>query len=197
MEKKKVLVLLGHSDTETLTGEIANAYEEGARAAGHEVRRINIGELHFDPILHKGYKVIQELEPDLIRVQEDIKWCDHLVILYPNWWSSMPALLKGLFDRMWLPGFSFRYYKEGIGRRLHLWKRMMAKKTARVIVTSGARPFFIWLFVGDYTNEIARGVLWFVGFDVEVTLLGPSENISPRKKSRWLLKMHRLGERAK
>ena len=196
-KKKKIVVLLGHPDKEgTLTASLADAYEQGAREAGHEVRRINVGDLQFDPNLRRGYKVIQKLEPDLKRVQEDIAWCDHLVVLYPNWWSSMPAILKGLFDRMWLPGYSFKYYKEGLRHRLHLWKRMMADKTARVIVTSGAHPFFIWLFVGDYTNEIARGVLWFVGFEVDTTCLGPSENLSEAKRERWLEKMRRMGARA-
>jgi NAD(P)H dehydrogenase (quinone) len=90
-KKKKVFILLGQEDKETLCGMLADAYEQGAKAAGHEVRRANIGDLHFDPILHKGYKVIQELEPDLKRVQEDITWSEHFVLIYPTWWSMMPA----------------------------------------------------------------------------------------------------------
>src|SRR3989344_2537377 len=193
MEKKKVLVLLGHSDTETLTGEIANAYEEGARAAGHEVRRINIGELHFDPILHKGYKVIQELEPDLIKVQEDMKWADHIVVAYPNWWNTMPALLKGLFDRMFLPGFAFHFHKD----KSHFWDKLLTGKTGRLIISMDSPKFSDRIFFGDNTNELRLGILGFAGVrPVRVTKIGGIKFLSPERIKKQLQKIYRLGKSA-
>ena len=59
---KKIVILLGHPDTgQTHSGELALLYETAAKKAGHEVKRFNLGEMHFDPILHQGYKVIHEL----------------------------------------------------------------------------------------------------------------------------------------
>lgn len=194
-KKKKIVVLLGHPDKETLSGHFATLYETSAKGAGHEVRRFNIGDMRFDPILHHGYKTIQELEPDLKALQEALKWCDHFVIIYPNWWCTMPALLKGMFDRMWLPGFCFGFYKEGIMGHFSLWKRYMNGKTSRVIVLSGTHPFLIWVFFGDYTNEIKRGILWFVGFSVKLTRMGPTEKVPEWKKNEWRRKVLQLGAR--
>ena len=56
MRKKRIFILLGHPDNgpEPLSRELTDTYEAAARAAGHEVRRMNIFDLSFDPILHKG-----------------------------------------------------------------------------------------------------------------------------------------------
>ncbi|MEK7079794.1 MAG: NAD(P)H-dependent oxidoreductase, partial [Patescibacteria group bacterium] len=96
MKHKKIFILLGHPDSgpEPLSRQLADVYEAAAREAGHEVHRMNIFDLSFDPILHKGYRAIQELEPDLKKVQEEISWSEHFVLVYPNWWGSMPGQLK-------------------------------------------------------------------------------------------------------
>lgn len=193
-KKRKITLLLGHSDTTpTHSSELATIYEAAAKKAGHEVRRFNLGEMKFDPILHKGYKEIQELEPDLKTLQEAINWSDHFVIIYPVWWSSMPALLKGLFDRMWLPGFAFHMRKTRAGTPAMGWRKKLKGKTARIIVLSGQLPFFIWLFFGDYTNELKMAILWFAGFKVKVSRIGPLDIAPEWKMHEWRKKMEWMG----
>lgn len=193
--KKKITLLLGHPDsTPTISGELATVYEAAAKKAGHEVKRINLGDLKFDPILHKGFKEVQPLEPDLLAFQEAVAWCDHFVVIYPNWWCTMPALLKGLFDRAWLPGFCFNMNKHADGTPAPGWTKLMKGKTARVIVLSGSPPLFIWLLMGDYTNEIKRGILWFVGFKTRVSHFGPSDHAPEWKIAGWRRKALYLGK---
>ncbi|HYF10005.1 MAG TPA: NAD(P)H-dependent oxidoreductase [Candidatus Paceibacterota bacterium] len=193
MRSKKILVLLGHPDNETVCGYFADRYEAGAREAGHEVRRVNIGDLQFDPILHKGYKEIQALEPDLVKLQEDFRWAEHIAIVYPNWWSTMPALLKGLFDRMFLPGFAFKFMP-----RKMMWKRLLEGRTARVIITMNNWPLLTWWMIGDYSNEIRRGILWFAGiWPVRVLSIGRIEHKKASVIGKWGARIYTLGAKAK
>lgn len=192
---KKIFVLVGHPDTNSLSAELGTSYVYGAEEGGYEVRRTNLGELVFDPILHKAYKEVQPLEPDLLKLQEDIRWADHFVIIYPAWWSTMPALLKGMFDRMWLPKFAYEFYKTGPFAGL-LWKPLMRGKTARVFVLSDSPPILARLIFGDTTNEIRKGTLWFAGFKVRVRKIGPLKFITEPRVEKWKLRFHRWGGRA-
>ena len=59
---------------------------------------------------------------------------------------------------------------------------------------SGTHPFFLWLLMGDYTNEIKRSVLWFAGFKAKVSRFGPSDQAPEWMKNEWRRKAARLGK---
>ena len=104
----------------------------------------------------------------------------------------MPALLKGLFDRMFLPGFAFNFSKEEPGE----WTPLLKGKSARVIVTAGMNPVKVRFHFGDFTNEIAQGILGFAGIHpVEITTFGPSERASKEKKADWHKKVSGYGKK--
>ena len=192
--KKKIFIFTGNPDKESLSTILAEAYAKGARSAGHEVRITHIADMKFDPILHRGYKVIQELEPDLVKFQEDVKWCEHFVSLFPIWWSDMPALMKGLVDRVWMPGFAFNFRK-GI---IPGWHRRLCGRSARVIVTSDTHPAILWVLFGGNINNWVRGVLRFSGFaPVRKTWTSGMRKMSPKQFECLTDKMVRLGRKGK
>lgn len=195
-DTKRIFILLAHPNaTGTLTASFADRYERAALDRGHEVRRVNLGELAFDPVLHKGYKEIQSLEPDLVTFQENVIWADHLVILYPNWWGTMPALLKGLIDRAWLPGFAFRFHKTGPMKGL-LWDPLLKGRTARIIILANTHSLIAHFFFGDFTNELSRATLGFAGVRTRVSVFAPSEKASAATRDRWLRAVARMGAHA-
>lgn len=72
------------------------------------MEEIRLRDLKFNPILEYGYRKRTELESDLLDSQKKILWADHIVWIYPVWWGSVPALLKGFLDRVLIPGFAFK-----------------------------------------------------------------------------------------
>ena len=180
---KKILLILGHTDPTSLCAALADAYIDGAGEAGHEIETLRLGEMKFDPILWKGYKEIQPLEPDLVEAQRLIQWAEHLVFVYPNWWGSMPALLKGFFDRVFLPGFAFKYRKDG-----PFWDKLLAGRTAHLIVTLDTPPWYYrWIYRAPGINQMKRTILGFCGIKVtRVTQLAIVKNASADQRQRWL-----------
>lgn len=186
---KKIFILLGHPNgDDVFCKSLADAYEKGAKDAGHEVKRMNLGDMQFDTVLHKGYKVIQQLEPDLKTFQENIKWCEHFVVVYPTWWTSMPAQLKGLFDRAWISGFAFRFKPSG------LWSKLLGGRSAHVFTTMGAPAFFEFMFFGNVTGLLKNNLLKFAGFSpVKATWIGSAEKMKIEARQKWFAEMEKLG----
>ena len=140
-----VLVIDGHPDPASLTAHLATSYAAGASATSLVLR-----DLDFDLSLRTGYRTPQVLEPDLARAQELLEWADHVAVFTPLWWGSVPALLKGFFDRTLERGWAFRYKDNGMPEGL------LAGRTGRLAVTSDSPRWYLPL-VGDSTVKQVRG----------------------------------------
>ena len=135
---KRILVLDGHPGPDSLCGALAAAYAEGAIRAGHDVALLRLSDMTFDPDMGAGFDADKPLEPCLAEVQDKIAWCEHLVIVHPMWWGLMPAKLKGLLDRVLLPGFAFRYTS---GKMLP--DKLLQGRTAEVLVTADSPRWYL------------------------------------------------------
>lgn len=189
---KKVLVILGHPRKASFCGALAQAYAEAARAAGANVRTLALADLPFDPVLHEGYLRPQELEATLDAAQADVSWANHLVFVYPNWWGSFPALVKGFFDRAFLPGYAFKYRRDS-----PLWDKLLSGRSARVLVTMDSPPWYYrWLMGAPGDRQIRRTILEFCGVKpVRITHFGSIKTSTPERRAAWLSRAAELGRR--
>lgn len=80
----KVFILLAHPETDSFNGKIAEILADEYQRLGQSLRRQNLGEMKFNPILKYGYRQIQDLEADPKTFQDNIKWCDKLILIYPR-----------------------------------------------------------------------------------------------------------------
>lgn len=190
MSNKKILVINGHPDKESFCFGLAAAYVKGAKESGAEVKELIIRDLKFNLNLEFGYQKRMELEPDLLDAQEKIKWADHLVWIYPVWWGSYPAIMKGFLDRTFLPGFAFKKRENSVW-----WDKLLTNKSARIICTLDQPAWYYWLAYREpSTNAFKKLTLEFCGIKpVSVTTIGPIRLSKDTYRNNWLVKIVKLG----
>lgn len=185
-----VLIILGHPRTNSLCGALTDAYVKGASEAGTEVRRLDLATLDFDPDVHTLSPNQQAFEHDILEARELIRWAEHLVFVYPTWWGTMPALLKGFLDRVLTPEFAFRTCEGGTG-----YQGLLGGRSAQLITTMDTPPLIHRLvYRQPGRNAMARATLGFCGIrPVRSLVCGPVKDASLQQRQLWLEQAHRLG----
>ena len=187
---RKIFVLDGHPDNGSFCGALARTAAEAAETAGQDVRFIRLSDLTFEPNLEKGYKEGQALEPDLDQVQRALAWCDHLIVVHPLWWSAAPAKLKGLFDRVLLPGFAYKFME---GKALP--EQLLAGRSAHVLITSDTPSWYLrWVYGAGWLRIIKKQILEFCGFrNVRFNTLGPIKGSDETSRTGFLAIARKAG----
>lgn len=192
MDITRVLLIQGHPDAllPHLCQALADAYAQGAQAAGIEVRRVEVARLDF-PLLRSQIEwETGGLPPALQAAQNDIAWAQHVVLFFPLWLGDMPALLKGFLEQVARPNFAFR--SEGSNPFGH---KGLSGRSARVVVTMGMPALvYRWYYRAHSVKSLERNVLGFVGMaPVHETLIGMVDKLDDTAAKKWLSKMRSLG----
>jgi len=187
----RCLLILAHPRRDSLCGALFDAYAWGARQAGAECRELILSEMSFDPHVHTVSPELQPLEPDLVRAQHDIAWAQHLVFVYPTWWGTFPALLKGFLDRVMTPGFAFRHVTHD------QWDKLLAGRTADLITTMDTPPLvYRLIYRAPGQQALARATLGYCGLrTARVETFGPVIASTVAQRSRWLDRARTSGSR--
>jgi len=185
---KKILILNGNPKSSSYNQHLADVYEIEAREH-FEIKRFNLSNMAFNPSLDNGYDSVQDLEPSLAQFQTAIVWADHIVIFLPIWWGGIPAKLKGLFDRAFIPGFAFKY--EG-DEPLPLLKG----KTSRLVVTMDAPANYAPEQAAPTITQLDHFTLQFCGIEkAKVNLLGSIISSDSDPKRQWNALMQGYGNK--
>lgn len=182
----KILVIYAHPDSEghcsTILSEVKMHLDE--KKADYEV--IDLYKMKYDPVLTEGElygaknRTFEELNKQM---QDKIKAADKLIFIYPVWWNTMPAILKGFFDRVFTSGFAFRY-KPVIPAaiRMRLLMRcafvtrfdygipipLLKGKKAAVFLTTGAPKIAFFITGNRFKKIIKRDILGFFGIKAKI-----------------------------
>lgn len=189
---KRITIIQGHPDPRGghLGHQLADAYVSGAGAAGHVVKVIHIATLDF-PLL-RTKEDWENVPPanDIQRAQHAIAWAELVVIFFPLWHGTMPALLKGFLEQVFRPGFAVQKPDSGIR-----WKRLLTGRRAHIVITMGMPPrVFRWYFRAHGLKVLERNILATAGIGpTRETLIGTVDKRTESRAERWIVAMREIG----
>lgn len=189
-----VLLVYAHPEPRSLNGSLKDFSVKRLEDAGHVVQVSDLyamkwkasldaddsmdrptrqSGMRFDPALDSRHAFENGLQSqDIALEQEKLMWADALILQFPLWWFSMPAILKGWVERVYAYGFAY-----GVGEHSDArWgdrygEGTLAGKRAMLIVTAGGweshyGPRGINGPMDDILFPIQHGILYYPGFDV-------------------------------
>ena len=186
-----VLIVYAHPEPRSLNGSLKDFAVNHLQQAGHQVQVSDLYAMqwkaqldaadtlappvgaHFDATLDSRFAYDHQLQAaDIAAEQEKLRWADTVIFQFPLWWFSMPAIMKGWFDRVYANGFAY-----GVGEHNdHHWgdrygEGTLAGKRAMLVVTTGGweshyAPRGINGPIEDLLFPIQHGMLFYPGFSV-------------------------------
>jgi putative NADPH-quinone reductase len=175
----RVMVTIDHPWEQSFNHEILRLVEGWLREGGHEVDILDLHQAAFDPVMHVeelavysrgGYR-----DPKVREYQQRIEQAQHLIYIFPVWWEVMPALLKGFFDKVFLPDWAFRERDAG--------PLLTHIRTGTAITTMGA-PHPLYTSVEPV---LCKGILEFCGVQRTAWFnLCQVSQCPPQEREAWL-----------
>jgi NAD(P)H dehydrogenase (quinone) len=188
----KILVVYAHPHPESFNHAILEKFVEGLQSKNHEVEVLDLYALGFNPLLTAAdLASLQggEVPADIKAQQAKVARAEGLAFIFPIWWSSMPALLKGWIDRVFSLGFAYAFTEEGpVG--------LLKQQKALLITTSGGDQAFF-----DHSGiqkaiqmTVDLGIFGFTGIQkVQHEFFYNVVQSDPAVREKYLQKAHSLG----
>jgi putative NADPH-quinone reductase len=116
----KVLVVFCHPVETSYNAAVHRVAVDTLREAGHEVADLDLYAENFNPVLSRAerldYHDLAKNRAGVEKYVDQLLWAEALVFVYPTWTYGLPAMLKGWFDKVMLPGVSFVLGADGVAR---------------------------------------------------------------------------------
>ena len=161
----KNLILFAHPNPASFSAGVKEAVENLLKSQGEEVIVRDLYGMNFEPRLSgQDFESFQKgtIPSDIATEQAFISQAERIILIFPTWWSSMPAILKGYIDRVFSYGFAYAIGQNGV-------ERLLSGKKA-VIVTPQGTPAEIYETNGFYKSfEITQGIGIFNYCGIEVS----------------------------
>lgn len=155
-----MLVIYAHPVPTSFNAAVFETVTRSLTSAGHQVRAVDLYAEEFQPVLTRADREAYLENTDYLSDQvrdhiDNLKWADGLVFVFPTWYYGPPAILKGWFERVWLPGVTFEVAQKK-GQTTSSCIRHI--KRLVVVTTSGAPAWWMFLVGNPCKRYFMRGL---------------------------------------
>jgi len=175
------LIVVSHPDRQSLTHHVARQLAEGIESTGSSIEIADLAAEGFDPRFTvddvAAFRQQGSVTEEIVAQHARIDRADTLVLVYPIYWWSMPAQLKGWIDRVFTQGWAYDADDDG-----RLVKKLQRLKVHLVAIGAGdMRTYARHGYFAAMRTQIDHGIFDFCGAEVltsELLLQTPGEALS-------------------
>lgn len=188
----RVLVIYCHPRSDSFSAALRDAAVDGLTTSGHSVELRDLYAGAFDPVLSTHQRGVYFNEADNVIGVEDhvasLRQAEGLVLVYPTWWFGMPAMLKGWFDRVWLPGVAFH-----LGGPKVMVPLLTNIRRIGVVTTYGSPWWLLWWVGWPDRRVVRRGLRPLCAAGCRIHWLGLTrmDKDNATRRRRFLSKVRR------
>ena len=190
----KTLIVYYHPNDRSFCSAILKAVKDGSKKGGHPSKVINLSKDNFDPVmkskdlkafaeLGRGMEeAIMDLDPIVFRYKKKLEWAEHIVMIFPIWWMTMPAMMKGFVDKVIFPGVAYEMDNGRLRSRLHSLKQV-------TVITTMNTPADIYRnnFGNSLEGSLVKGTFNQIGIhDIRWISLNMVKQSGDEKRWLWL-----------
>lgn len=185
----RTTVVVNHPYEGSFCHALAEAAVHGARRAGHVTDLVDLDARGFDPVMHRAdlaaWREHRTIDPQVLDLQARIDVTDHLVLVHPVWWETAPAVMKGFYDKVLVPGWA---YEDGV---LGLPRARFTRLRRVTVATTMTTPAtaYRWVFGNTAQKASVRGVWHKMGVRAHWLSHPRVAEVSPARRARWLTRM--------
>jgi NAD(P)H dehydrogenase (quinone) len=148
----RVLVIFAHPLDDSYAAALRDVVVASLQASGHVVDLCDLHKESFDPVLSAHERrVYRDTSTNVETVSghvQRLRQAEGVILVFPSWWYGMPAILKGYFDRVWLPGVAFEFGPQAI-------KPLLGSiRLFGVVTTTGAPGWFTRVYMGNPSRKV-------------------------------------------
>jgi NAD(P)H dehydrogenase (quinone) len=191
----KHLIIYAHPNDSSLNRHFLQTIVESLQNKKQEIVIRDLYQLNFSPVLSledmKGQR--QGIVADDVKQEQDyISWADHIIFIYPIWWTGMPAIMKGFIDRVFSYGFAYRY-DQGVQ------KGLLSGKQTTIFNTQGKSKEEYESIGMDKALSLTsdKGIFTYCGFKINQHFyFGNADKASADNIEKWTSQINSFFQKA-